>query len=81
MDNNKISGADINELIRRVNLEGNNGNGAAQEVNKFIEENLSSGQASALKEILNNEEKTKAILNSEAAKSLFKKFFGGGSNG
>ena len=32
-------------------------------------------------ENLNNEEKTKAILNSDAAKALFKKFFGGSGNG
>ena len=44
---------------------------------RFINENLSESQAKAVKELLQDEEKTKAILNSDAAKALFNKFFGG----
>ncbi len=70
---------DVNELYKKVN-EGNITN-SAEDVNKFINENLSSEQAKAVKELLADEEKTKAILNSDAAKALFNKFFGGKENG
>lgn len=80
MDNLKKNGIDLNELIKKASQ--NNGkNMDSEQINSFIEENLSSSQASAVKELLKDEEKTKAILNSDAAKSLFQKLFGGGNNG
>jgi hypothetical protein len=47
----------------------------------FINNNLSENQADAVKSILSDEQRTKALLNSDAAKELFRKFFGGNGNG
>ncbi len=74
--NDKI---DVNELMKKAknseNLNTNEG------LNDFINKNLSQEQASAVKNLLADEEKTKALLNSDAAKALFSKFFGGKNNG
>ena len=51
-----------------------------QEVNSFLDENLSSSQAQAVKELLGDKDKTRRLLESDAAKSLFNKFFGGKGN-
>ncbi len=75
-NNNKI---DANELMEKArnnkNLNTNEG------LNDFINKNLSEEQASAVKNLLQDEEKTKALLNSDAAKAIFNKFFGGKNNG
>ncbi len=75
-NNNKI---DVNELMEKAknskNLNTNEG------LNDFIKNNLSEEQASAVKNLLQDEEKTKALLNSDAAKAIFNKFFGGKNNG
>lgn len=75
-NNEKI---DVNELMNKAknskNLNTNEG------LNDFINKNLSEEQASAVKNLLQDEEKTKALLNSDAAKAIFNKFFGGKSNG
>ncbi len=81
MDNLKNNNIDVNELIKKASQNGKGSSMNSEQINNFIDENLSSGQASAVKELLKDEEKTKAILNSDAAKALFQKFFGGGSNG
>ena len=47
----------------------------------FINNNLSESQAKAVKDLLSDPEKTKAVLNSDAAKMIFKKFFGGKNDG
>ena len=76
----KKDNIDVNELYKKIK----NGNSTPQsetDVNKFINENLSDSQAKAVRELLQDEEKTKAILNSDAAKALFQKFFGGKGNG
>ena len=76
LNNEKI---DVNELMKKVksskNLDTNEG------LNDFINKNLSEEQASAVKNLLQDEEKTKALLNSDAAKAIFNKFFGGKNNG
>lgn len=76
LNNEKI---DVNELMKKVksskNLDTNEG------LNDFINNNLSEEQASAVKNLLQDEEKTKALLNSDAAKAIFNKFFGGKNNG
>lgn len=76
LNNEKI---DVNELMKKAksskNLNTNEG------LNDFINSNLSQEQASAVKNLLQDEEKTKALLNSDAAKALFNKFFGGKNNG
>lgn len=76
LNNRKI---DVNELVEKAknnkNLNTNEG------LNDFIKNNLSEEQASAVKNLLQDEEKTKALLNSDAAKAIFNKFFGGKSNG
>ena len=76
LNNEKI---DVNELMKKAksskNLNTNEG------LNDFINSNLSQEQASAVKNLLQDEEKTKALLNSDAAKAIFNKFFGGKNNG
>ena len=47
----------------------------------FINENLTESQTEKLKEVLSDENKTKALLNSDLAKQLFKKLTGGDFNG
>ena len=75
-NNGKI---DVNELVEKAksskNLNTNEG------FNDFINSNLNEEQASAIKNLLQDEEKTKALLNSDAAKAIFNKFFGGKNNG
>ncbi len=80
MSEGKKDKFDVNELYKKINT-GESAPASAGEVNKFIDENLSESQAKKVKELLADEEKTKAILNSDAAKALFKKFFGGTGNG
>ena len=77
-ENNKI---DVNELIKKASEVGASGEASEKGVNEFINNNLSDAQATAVRELLSDEEKTKALLNSDAAKMLFKKFFGGNNNG
>lgn len=77
MGNEKNNNININELIKKASQSSGEGAPTEKSVNAFIDENLSASQAKAVKELLNDEEKTKAILNSDAAKALFKKFFGG----
>lgn len=71
---------DVNDLYKKIK-EGNNPPSSQGDVERFINENLSESQAKAVKDLLQDEEKTKAILNSDAAKALFNKFFGGKGNG
>ena len=80
MSEMKKDNIDVNELYKKIKNGGNAPQSEA-DVNKFISENLSESQANAVKIILQDEEKTKAILNSDAAKALFQKFFGGKGNG
>ncbi len=79
MNNEKNNRIDVNELLNK--LKNTTAPQTKGDVDKFVDENLSESQAKEVKELLGNEEKTKAILNSEAAKSLFRKFFGGNNNG
>ena len=76
LNNGKI---DVNEIMEKAknskNLNTNEG------LNEFINKNLSEEQANAVKNLLQDEEKTKALLNSDAAKAIFNKFFGGKNNG
>ena len=75
-NNDKIN---VNEIMEKAknskNLNTNEG------LNDFINKNLSVEQANAVKNLLQDEEKTKALLNSDAAKAIFNKFFGGKNNG
>lgn len=70
---------DVSELYKKIN--GGNAPSSEKDINEFINKNLSEEQAKAVRELLADEEKTKAVLNSDAAKSLFRKFFGGTKNG
>lgn len=76
LNNDKI---DVNELMKKAksskNLDTNEG------LNDFINNNLSEEQANAVKNLIQDEEKTKALLNSDAAKAIFNKFFGGKNDG
>lgn len=79
MSNQRNDKIDVNELMKKAqsseNLNTNEG------LNDFISKNLSEEQANAVKNLLQDEEKTKALLNSDAAKAIFNKFFGGKNNG
>lgn len=79
MSNQRNDKINVNELVEKAksskNLDTNEG------LNDFINKNLSEEQASAIKNLLQDEEKTKALLNSDAAKAIFNKFFGGKNNG
>ena len=76
LNNEKIN---VNELLKKAqNTENLNTN---EGLNDFINKNLSEEQANAVKNLLQDEEKTKALLNSDAAKAIFNKFFGGKNNG
>ncbi len=79
MENFKKEKLNIDELIKKAS-ENENMN-TSTGINKFLDENLDEAQSKAIKNLLNDEEKTKALLNSEAAKELFKKFIGGKPNG
>lgn len=75
-NNEKIN---VNELLKKAqNTENLNTN---EGLNDFINKNLNQQQADAIKNLLADEEKTKALLNSDAAKAIFNKFFGGKNNG
>lgn len=76
MSNSADGKINMNEIIKKLK-QGENTSASADEVNKFINNNLSGNQADAVKSILSDEGKTKELLNSEAAKELFRKFFGG----
>lgn len=69
------------ELLKKAAKENLSGNLSEKGVEDFLNKNLSESQANAVKDLLKDEEKTKALLNSDAAKILFKKFFGGNGNG
>ena len=74
-NNDKI---DVNELMKKAKnskIDTNEG------LNDFISNNLNEEQANAVKNLLRDEEKTKALLNSDVAKAIFNKFFGGKNNG
>lgn len=77
MDKNEKAKFDMSELIKKAPLHENSGEISKEQVNDFINNNLTEGQAKAVKDLLSDPEKTKAVLNSDAAKMLFKKFFGG----
>lgn len=77
MDKNEKAKFDMSELIKKAPLHENSGEISKEQVDDFINNNLTEGQAMAVKDLLSDPEKTKAVLNSDAAKMLFKKFFGG----
>lgn len=79
MSNSRKDKIDINELVKKAK-DSENLN-TSEGLNDFISKNLSEQQANAVKNLLQDEEKTKALLNSDAAKAIFEKFFGGKNNG
>lgn len=78
MSNNEKSKLNLNDLLDKARK---SDAASPNEVNDFINQNLSDSQAQAVKNLLSDEEKTRQLLNSDAAKSLFNKFFGGKGNG
>lgn len=79
MSNSGKDKIDINKLIKKAR-DSENLN-TSEGLNEFINENLNEKQANAVKNLLQDEERTKALLNSDAAKAIFEKFFGGKNNG
>jgi hypothetical protein len=80
MSNSADGKMNLNEIIKKLK-QGDNIPASDNEVNAFINNNLSENQADTVKSILSDEQRTKALLNSDAAKELFRKFFGGNGNG
>jgi hypothetical protein len=78
MNNNEKNKLNLNELLNKARK---SESASPDELNDFISTKLSDSQAQAVKNLLSDEEKTRALLNSDAAKSLFNKFFGGKDNG
>ena len=81
MDKNKNTNLDLNELIKKAPLSEKTESVSKEQVDDFINNNLSESQAKAVKDLFSDPEKTKAVLNSDAAKMIFKKFFGGKNDG
>ena len=81
MSNYKNDDNYANELLKKASEQNLSGDLSKKGVEDFLNKNLSEAQANAVKDLLADEEKTKALLNSEAAKALFKRFFGGKGNG
>lgn len=79
MSNQRNDKIDVNDLVEKAKSSKNLGTNEG--LNDFINKNLNEEQASAIKNLLKDEEKTKALLNSDAAKAIFNKFFGGKNNG
>ena len=75
-ENDKLN---INELIKKASQSDNMN--TSEGIKSFLDNNLDESQANAIKNLLNDEEKTKALLNSDAAKALFKKLMGEKPNG
>ncbi len=78
MSNNEKNKLNLNDILSKARK---SDTVSPDEVNDFINKNLSDSQAQAVKNLLSDEEKTKQLLNSDAAKTLFNKFFGGKGNG
>ncbi len=79
MSNQRNDKINVNELVEKAKSSKNLGTNEG--LNDFINKNLSEEQASAIKNLLKDEEKTKALLNSDAARAIFNKFFGGKNDG
>lgn len=79
MSNQRKDKINVNELVEKAKSSKNLGTNEG--LNDFINKNLNEEQASAIKNLLKDEEKTKALLNSDAARAIFNKFFGGKNDG
>ena len=77
MDKNENAKIDMNELLKKVPSAKDTTDISREQVDDFINKNLTDSQARAVRDLLSDPEKTKAVLNSDAAKMIFKKFFGG----
>ena len=80
MSNSTDGKININDIIKKLK-QGEKTSASENEVNEFINRNLSENQANTVKNVLSDKEKTKELLNSDAAKELFQKFFGGKNDG
>lgn len=80
MSNSNDGKININDIIKKLK-QGEKTPASENEVNEFINRNLSENQANTVKNVLSDKEKTKELLNSDAAKELFQKFFGGKNDG
>jgi hypothetical protein len=80
MSNSTDGKININDIIKKLK-QGEKTPASENEVNEFINRNLSENQANTVKNVLSDKEKTKELLNSDAAKELFQKFFGGKNDG
>ena len=80
MDKKENTKIDMNELIKKFSHKKSD-EVSKEQVDDFIKNNLSEGQAKQVKSLLSDPEKTRAVLNSDAAKKIFDKFFGGKNNG
>lgn len=82
MNNSQNGKIDVNELIKKAKESEKSGEmNTNSGINDFLNKNLNDVQAKKVREILSDENKTKELLNSDAARAIFDKLFGGKSNG
>lgn len=82
MSNSQNGKIDVNELIKKAKESEKSGDmNTNSGINDFLNKNLNDAQAKKVREILSDENKTKELLNSDAARAIFDKFFGGKNNG
>lgn len=77
-------GADINfdDILKKARESEKNGDFKSEEgLNGFVKKSLTPEKAEVLKSVLSDEKRVKAILESDAARELFKKLSGGNGNG
>ncbi|MGN0526351.1 MAG: hypothetical protein ACI4IF_02870 [Acutalibacteraceae bacterium] len=75
MDNKEIN---VNDLIKKAKLSESKGEMNSKEgISEFINANLGPEKAKEIEEFLKDEARTKALLESDAAKEIFKKLLGG----
>ncbi|MBS7359841.1 MAG: hypothetical protein KIG53_04455 [Oscillospiraceae bacterium] len=75
MDNKEIN---VNDLIKKAKESSKKGEMNSKEgITDFINANLSPDKAKEVEELLKDETRTKALLESDAAKEIFKKLLGG----
>ena len=75
MSNNGFK--DLSAIIKALSSKNGTAPKNENEVKDFINANLSSAQAAKLNDVLADENKTRAILESDAARALFEQLGGG----
>ena len=75
------NGINISEIIKVLKAGNGTDFSKKDDVNGFLDKNLNENDARRIKNVLADENKTKAILESDAARELLKKLTGGDFGG